>query len=76
MEILFDFLIKFLNIMSKLKSKATLILQEKVVKFELDHKKEVLDECILTLEIFLVKYMHIFILVSTNDIFSTITKNT
>ena len=41
-----------------------LILQEKIAKFELSHQKKVLDECSSTLEFFLVKYVHISILVS------------
>ena len=45
-------------------SKVTYILQEKIVKFELGHQKKVLDECSSTLEFFLVKYLHISILVS------------
>ena len=45
-------------------SKVTHILQEKIVKFELGHQKKVLDECSSTLEFFLVKYLHISILVS------------
>ena len=45
-------------------SKVTLILQEKIAKFELSHQKKVLDECSSTLENFLVKYVHISILVS------------
>ena len=40
-------------------SKVTLILQEKIVKFELGHQRKVLDEYSLTLEFFLVKYVHI-----------------
>ena len=33
-------------------SKITLILQEKIAKFEFGHQKKVLDECSLTLEFF------------------------
>ena len=40
------------------------ILQDKIVKFELNHQKEILDEYSSTLEIFLVKHVHISILVS------------
>ena len=45
-------------------SKVTHILQEKIVKFELGHQNKILDECSSTLEYFLVKYLHISILVS------------
>ena len=44
--------------------KFTLILQEKIAKFDLSHQKKVLNECSLTLKFFLVKYVHISILVS------------
>ena len=47
--------------MSELDSKATLSLQGKIVMFELDHQKKVLDKCSSFLEFFLVKYIHIFI---------------
>ena len=49
--------------MSGLDSKITIILQEKIAKFELSHQKKVLDECSSTLEFFIVKYVHIFIFV-------------
>ena len=42
----------------------TLTLQEKIAKFELSHQNKVLDECSSTLEFFLVKYVHIIILVN------------
>ena len=38
--------------MSRPDSKVILILQEKIVKFKLNHQKKVLDECSSTLEIF------------------------
>ena len=50
--------------MSSPDSKVTHILHEKIIKFELGHPKKVLDECSSTLEFFLVKYLHISILVS------------
>ena len=53
----------------------TLILQEKIAKFELSHQKKVLDECSSTLEFFLVKYVHISFW-SADVIFSTLMKNT
>ena len=45
-------------------SKVTLILQEKITKFEQGHQKKLLDECSSTLEFFLVKDIYISILVS------------
>ena len=41
----------------------SLIFQEKIAKFELSQEKKVLDECSSTLKIFLVKYVHISILI-------------
>ena len=49
---------------SSLDSIITLILQEKVAKFELSHQKKVLDEYSSTLEFFFVNYVHILILIS------------
>ena len=43
-------------------SKVTLIVQEKIVEFDLSHQENVLDECSLLLENFLVKYVHTSIL--------------
>ena len=60
--------------MSSLDSKVTLILQERIAKFELDLKKRVLDECSSTLEFFLEKYVHVSIFLA-NNIFSTLTKD-
>ena len=51
-EIFSIFFLKFLN-MSSVDSKITLILLEKIAKFELSHQKKVLDECSLTLEFLL-----------------------
>ena len=50
------------------------IVQEKIAKFELNHQKNVLDECSSTLEFFIVKYFHISIF-SLDVIFSSLTKN-
>ena len=50
--------------MSSLDSFFTLILQEEIAKFELSNLKKVLDECSSTLENFLVKFVHISILIS------------
>ena len=49
--------------MSSPDSIVTLILQEKIAKFELNHQKEDLDEYGSTLEFFLVQHVHISILV-------------
>ena len=54
------------------KTQKSLILQEKIAKFELGHQKRVLDERSSTLEFFLVKCVHIFFW-SKNIIFSTLT---
>ena len=50
--------------MSLLDFEVTLILQEKIAKFGLGHQKKVSHECSSSLEFFLVKYVHISILVS------------
>ena len=63
-EIFFVFFLRFLNIVYlDWIHRGTLILQEKIAKFELGHQKKVLDECSSTLEFFLVKFVHISIFV-------------
>ena len=59
-KIFYVFFLMFLNIGLFF---FTFILQEEIAKFELSHQNKVLDECSLTLEFFLVKYVHISILV-------------
>ena len=49
--------------MSGQESKVTLILHKNIAKFALGHQKFILDACSSTLEISLVKYVHISILV-------------
>ena len=54
----------FEHSMSLPNSNVTHILQEKIAKFELGHQKNDLDECSVTLEFFLVKYLHTSILIN------------
>ena len=63
-QISFVFFLRFLNIICFDMIHFSLILQEKIAKFELSHQKKVLDECRSILEFFLVIYVHISILVS------------
>ena len=65
----------FLNIICPNKIHISLILQEKIAKFELSHQKKVLDECSSTMEFFLVKYVNVLFL-SMDVLFSTLMKNT
>ena len=53
----------FLNRVRLDQIQKSLILQEKIAKFELSHQKKVLDECSSTLEFFPIKYEHISIFV-------------
>ena len=63
-KIVFIFFLRFLNIVCPDQIHFSLILQEKIAKFELSHQKKVLDECSSILEFFLVNNVHISILVS------------
>ena len=64
LKIFLVFFFKFLNIVYLDQIQKSHILQEKIAKFKLGHQKKVLDECSSTLEFFLVKYIHVSILVS------------
>ena len=54
----------FKHSMSYVDSKVTLILQEKIAKFELSCQEKVLDEYSSTLKFFLVKHVHISIFIN------------